>query len=51
VVFGQLLKFFGYKEFFRKYKPVNGGSNIVVIPKSTMREDAEEILRTYGKIK
>jgi hypothetical protein len=38
-------------EFKLKYNPIENGSKTVVIPKSSMRDEMEQTLRDYGKIK
>jgi hypothetical protein len=38
------------EEFQDKYKPINGGKMIVVLPKATERPAAKALLRQYGKI-
>ncbi len=39
------------REFMKKFNPVNGGLNIVIIPNAAGRDPAEEVLRAYGKIR
>ena len=38
-------------DFVRKYKPINGGNNIVIIENAKDRKAAGALLRKHGKIK
>jgi len=40
-----------FDEFIRKYKPINQGANIIIMPYASMLPETKELLRQHGKIK